>query len=445
VDDRFDDVSFGSSGIRGPYGEHVDPTLALALGQATATLADDVIVGRDPRTTSSSLEQAFVAGATAGGARVRSLGVAATPLVGYGAREADVGVIVTASHNPAADNGFKFFSEDGSAIDDSRRKRLLSALRGLPELPGWEEATEVAQAPGVVDGYKRAIIDEVGPLSGDPRIVVDPGHGAASHLSPQLLRDAGARPLTVNATPDGTFPGRPSEPRPEHLEHLSAVTEATDAIAGIAHDGDADRLVAVDENGRMLQGDHVIVLLARSLRADAIAVPIDTSRLVWEALEDVDIEVTPVGDTYISERVERTHGDFGGEASGAMIFPGVSLTPDGPHAAVRLAQIADRHDGLADLVDEMPSYATVRESLDCPETAKQPAMAQIQDELEAVGDTTSLDGVRVDTDDGWALVRPSGTEPKLRITAEADTDTEARGVFNLVEGIARQSVAEVAR
>jgi phosphoglucosamine mutase len=110
-----------------------------------------------------------------------------------------------------------------------------------------------------------------------------------------------------------------------------------------------------------------------------------------------------------------------------------------------LAQIADRHGGLADLVDDMPSYATVRESLECPEHAKQPAMAQIQDELAAVGDTTNLDGVRVDTDDGWGLVRPSGTEAKLRITAEADTGSQARGVFNLVEGIARQAIAEVAR
>jgi phosphoglucosamine mutase len=445
VDDRFDDVSFGSSGIRGPYGDHVDPELALGLGQATATLADDVLVGRDARNTSPALEQAFVAGALAGGARVHRAGLAPTPLVGYGARRADVGVVVTASHNPPADNGFKFFSEDGSAIDESRRKRLLSALRELPELPDWDVAVDARPTPNLGRDYREAVVEEVGPIGGNPRIVVDPGNGAAAHLSPTLLRDAGADVLSLNATPDGTFPGRPSEPLPENLGDLRAVTEATDAVLGIAHDGDADRIRAVDEHGNVLQGDHVIVLLARALRADAIAVPIDTSRLVWDALEDVDIEVTPVGDTHISERLQRTRGDFGGEPSGCMVFPDVSLTPDGLHAGLVLAQIAHRHDGVGDLVDDMPDYATVRESLECPQAAKQPAMAQVQDELDAVGDTTTLDGVRVDTDDGWALVRPSGTEPKLRITAEADNDSQARGVFSLVEGIARQAIAEVAR
>jgi phosphoglucosamine mutase len=445
VDDRFADVSFGSSGIRGPYGDQIDPELALGLGQATATLAEEILVGRDARTTSPALEQAFAAGAIAGGARVHRAGLAATPLVGFGARDVDVGVVVTASHNPPADNGVKFFSEDGSAIDESRRKRLLSALRDLPELPDWEQASRARSTPNLADDYREAVLDEVGPISGRPRILVDPGNGAASHLSPQLLREAGADVLTLNATPDGTFPARPSEPVPENLSDLAAITEATDAVLGIAHDGDADRVVAVDEHGDVLQGDHVIVLLARALRADAIAVPIDTSRLVWEALDDVEIEVTPVGDSFVSERLKRTRGDFGGEPSGAMVFPDVSFTPDGVHAAVRLAQLAGRHGGIAGLVDELPSYATVRESLECPEHVKQPAMAQVQDELQAVGDTTSLDGVRVDTDEGWALVRPSGTEPKLRITAEADNGQEARGVFNLVEGIARQAIAEVAR
>ncbi len=445
MDDRFDAVSFGSSGIRGAYGETISPEVALALGRATATLAEDVLVGRDPRTTSPALEQAFVAGALAGGARVQRAGLAPTPLIGYGAREADVGVIVTASHNPPGDNGFKFFAEDGAAIDESRRKRLISALRSLPELPSWEEARSASPTAGLGARYREAVIEEVGHVQEDVRVVVDPGNGAASHLAPQLLSQADARVLTLNATPDGSFPSRPSETKPENLTQLSRITEATDAVLGIAHDGDADRVAAVDENGRILQGDHVIVLLARALRADAIAVPIDTSRLVWDALDDVDIEVTPVGDVHVSERLESTRGDFGGEPSGAMVFPDVCLTPDGPHAGLRLAQIAARHGGLADLVDEMPTYATLRESLPCSPAAKQPAMARIQDELAALGNTTALDGVRVDIDDGWALVRPSGTEPKLRITAEADNESEATGVFNLVEGIAQSAIAEAER
>jgi phosphoglucosamine mutase len=287
-----------------------------------------------------------------------------------------------------------------------------------------------------------ALIEESGRVSGSPRVAVDPGNGAAAHTSPTLLRRAGARPVTVNAVPDGSFPGRPSEPVPENLEMLQQVTEASDAVCGIAHDGDGDRVRVVDENGRVLKGDHVIVLLALELRADAIVVPIDTSRLVWDALDGVEIDITRVGDAHVSERLDQSHADFGGEPSGAMIFPDVSLTPDGPHAGLLVARVAARNGGLADVVDEMPGYATLRESMPCDEHQKQAAMARIQNDLENVGDTTSMDGVRVETDEGWALVRPSGTESKIRITAEAETESQARGVFTLVEGIVRQALGE---
>jgi len=376
---------------------------------------------------------------------VTRAGLAPTPVIGYGARHHDVGVVVTASHNPPGDNGFKFWGSDGSFIDESRQKRLLSALDDLPDRPGYEDVGQAETTTDLEDEYIDALLEESGNVAGHPRVAVDPGNGAACYTSPNLLSAAGARPVTVNAVPDGTFSSRPSEPSEDNLETLSRVTRASDAVCGIAHDGDGDRVAVVDETGRVLQGDHVIVLLARALRADAIAVPISTSRLVWDALDDVDIEVTPVGDAHVSAQLDRSRGDFGGEPSGAMIMPDISLTPDGPHAGLLVARLAARHGGLADRVDAMPEYATLRESLDCPEAQKQEVMAQVHGELNAVGDTTSLDGVRVETDEGWALVRPSGTEPKIRITAEAETESQARGVFTLVEGILQQALGGVRR
>lgn len=442
MSDRFADVAFGSSGIRGRYGQTVTPELALALGRSAAQVADEVVVGRDPRPTGPALGDALVAGLVDGGADVTRIGVAPTPAVAHAARDHDLGVVVTASHNPPSDNGFKLWNPDGSAIGEHTQQRLLDGL-DKAATGAWDAGGRAVEDPRPVEAYLEALLDHQGPLPGEARLVVDPGNGAASRVSPRALRRAGARVLTMNAVPDGTFPARPSEPTPENLERLAQVTEATDAMLGLAHDGDGDRVACVDETGRILQGDHVIVLLARALRAEKIAVPVSTSRLVWDALPDVEVETTHVGDAFVSEALADGKGDFGGEPSGAMVFPEVSLCPDGPHAALLLAKVAAREGGLADPVDDMPDYVTLRESADCPDEAKQPAMAHLQGELAALGDTTVLDGVRLDTDEGWALVRPSGTEPKLRVTAEAEVEAEANRLMTLVRGIVDETLHEV--
>lgn len=441
--DRFRNISFGSSGIRGPAGDEITPELALALGRSAGQLADTVVVARDARTTSPMLEHALVAGLTSAGTDVTRIGIAPTPTVGYAARGFELGVMITASHNAAPDNGFKVFAPDGAAIDQLERDRLIDGLADPPERSAWDETGQARTETSLVDQHIEALLDESGPLEARPRVVVDAGNGAAAELTPRLLRQAGARPLTLNASFDGTFPGRPSEPTPENLEDLARITAATDAICGLAHDGDGDRIRAVDEDGRVLTGDQALVLLARRLRAEKIAVPVDTSRLVWDALPEAEIEVTEVGDAFISETLADGQGDFGGEPSGAMIFPEISLCPDGPHAALLLAALASRHGGLAGLVDELPTYETVRESLPCSEPAKQPAMARIQKELSTFGETTVLDGVRLETDDGWALVRPSGTEAKLRLTVEAKTSAEADRILSMVRGIVDETLHEV--
>lgn len=442
---RFDDVSFGSSGIRGRFGDEITPELALRIGRALAGTTDSVVLARDARTTGPTIENALVSGITAGGATVDRMGVAPTPALAHAVREGERGVMVTASHNPAPDTGFKLFTPGGASLGANDRNRLLALIRDPPMDETWEDVGEVRQAPGRVDDYVDAVLKVSGPLEARPRVVVDTGNGAASDVAPRILREAGASVLTLNATPDGTFPGRPSEPTPENIADLAAVTAATDAICGFAHDGDGDRIVAVDEDGRVLNGDQVIVLLAQAMHVGSIAVPVDTSSLVWDALPDVDVEVTPVGDAYVSQRLKETMGDLGGEPSGAVILPETSLCPDGPHAALILARLAARHGGLGDLVDDLPAYATLRESVECPEPAKQTAMARISDKLNELGEIETQDGVRMETDDGWALVRPSGTEPKLRITAEASTEPEAERLMTLVRGIVNESLHEVAQ
>ncbi len=420
------------------------PELALGLGRACADQAASILVGHDARTTGPGLARAFAAGALAGGAEVHNAGIAPTPTIAFGARDHELGVVITASHNPAPDNGFKFWRPDGAALDEAGRKRILAALGTPPELAAWNAVGRIREAHGLTQAYLEQLLATHGPLADDPRIVVDPGNGAASALTPELITRAGARTIALNATPDGTFPARPSEPTATNLAQLSATVQATEAVCGLANDGDADRCVAVDETGRVISGDQTIVLLAKALEAQTIAVPVNTSRLVWDALPDTRIEVTPVGDAHVSEHLARIQGAYGGEPSGAHILPSVSLCPDGPHAALVLAHLAAEHGGLAELVDALPRYETRRESIPCPEATKQAAMARIHTSLSAQGEVQALDGVRLDTDDGWVLVRPSGTEPKLRITAEAQDPAGADGLLAMAQGVVDQALHEVA-
>lgn len=438
----FDDVRFGSSGIRGPFGQRVTPELALALGRAAGGQARRIVVGHDARTTGPALVAAFTAGALAAGADVAHLGLVPTPTLAHAARRYEVGLQVTASHNPAPDNGFKFWEPNGSALSGPRRERLLAALAEPRPLAAWN-----AQGLGTVDpegepAHLAALLGEVGPLDGSPTVVLDCGNGAASRFSPMLLREAGASVITLNAQPDGTFPGRPSEPSAANLGDLAQTVRAADAACGLAHDGDADRGVAVDERGRPVSGDALLVLLARELGAKKIALPVDTSRMVTDALEGVEVVTTPVGDAFVSEALSSQGGAFGGEPSGAIIFPSVSLCPDGPHAVLLAARIAAAHGGLAELVDDLPRYHTLRESLPLGRADRARAMAAVAEALAGLGEPTTLDGVRVDTEDGWTLVRASGTEPKVRVTCEARDEAGAEELASHVRSLVVAALKE---
>lgn len=427
--DDLADVRFGSSGIRGAYETIATPDLALALGKAVGAMADRLVVGCDARTTGPVLEAALVSGALSQGTEVTRLGLVPTPTLAYQARQADLGVMVTASHNPPRDNGVKLWRPDGSSLEAEGRQAVLDDLVDPPAPVPWHATGELIDHPAPTRAHREALLDTVGPLDGDPRVVVDTGNGAASQLAPELLAAAGAQVTTLNAQPDGTFPGRPSETTPENLADLCTVVEITEAVIGIAHDGDGDRCVVVDERGRIVSGDALLALVGRELDARHVAVPVDTSRLVWEALPEATIEVTPVGDAYVSETLARVDGDMGGEPSGAYIFPEVSMCPDGPHAGLLAARIAAEHGGLAELVDALPSFETRRTSLPVAEAAKAQVMAAVVPTLEPLGEVNDLDGVRVDTEDGWLLVRPSGTEPKIRITAEAGDAEKAEALL----------------
>ncbi|SHG38185.1 phosphoglucosamine mutase [Halobaculum gomorrense] len=420
---------FGTSGIRGRIGEEVTAATALSVGRALAADGyDRVVVGRDPRDSGRMLRKAVVAGLEEGGSDVVDLGMAATPTVArsVGRHAADAGVAITASHNPAPDNGLKLWTPTGQAFDTERRERIADRVREADfAFAAWDGIGETTTDDRADRAHIEAIRASVGgPL--DCSVVVDSGTGAGG-VSADALTALGCDVQTLNARPDGSFPARPSEPTADHCDVLRATVANTDADLGIAHDGDADRMLAVDETGRFVSGDVLLALLAqRSVEAgDSVAAPVDTSLAVDDALAPMDVTVTRtrVGDVFVAEAATAEDVTFGGEPSGAWIWPAETLCPDGPLAAAKLAALVDDEGALSALVDGIDTYPIRRENVESDDNGA--VLARVETLVRERYDADrieTLDGVRVSFPDGWILVRASGTQPLVRLTAEARSE-----------------------
>jgi phosphoglucosamine mutase len=237
------------------------------------------------------------------------------------------------------------------------------------------------------------------------------------------LRKLGCEVITLNCTPSGFFP-RGIEPVAENLQELSRMVVKIKAAVGIAHDGDADRMMAIDDKGRFIFGDKLLAILARAAQAKDMVTTLDASMAIEEM--GYKIRRTRIGDTWVSEELRRG-GDFGGETSGAWIFPNISLCPDGIYAAAQIAALASEY-SLAALVDKIPAYPLLRGSVNY----KKMDMSQLKANLLALKPvlTSDIDGFKLDFSDGWLLARPSGTEPKVRLTAEAKTQAKVKQLYD---------------
>ncbi|MDD1703633.1 MAG: phosphopentomutase/phosphoglucosamine mutase [Methanoregula sp.] len=390
---------FGSSGIRRTF----DQTLleiALKVGSALASGSSEIIVGRDTRTTSPLLSNLVAAGILGSGGDLFDAGLVPTPSVAFGTREVKAGCMVTASHNPERYNGLKLFNPDGSSFTKNQQEgmeRLLEAWHWTD----WKHQGTI-RAVDAITPHKRAILERT--TTGKEMVtVIDCGNGAGCTLTPSLLSESGARTICLNCDPSGRF-ARPSEPLKEHLGYVGEIVRKKGATCAVVHDGDADRMMAFDNRGRYVEGDHLLMLFARYLDARRVVTTSDASMLIENF---ADVRRTPVGDSYVSEELLKW-GDFGGEPSGAWIFPEISLCPDGPFAAALFCEIASEWD-VAREIDSAPVYSILRESLVCA-TARRTVIA--------LGAENPTDGIRIADEEGWYLIRASGTEDKIRITAE---------------------------
>ncbi len=427
---------FGTSGIRGRFPEEVHASLFLRVGAALGTLLEEVAVGRDVRASGPALQGALVAGLSSSGADVHDAGVLPTPTLAHAATRFDGGGIVTASHNPPAYNGLKLWTAEGLAFDVSWQTRVEEAMEAEPTHGEWGEVGRVVPYEGAPREHRERILAAVDPA--EVSVAVDCGNGATGLLTPLVLREMGCRVRALHAQPDGAFPGRGAEPTEAALANLRRLVVRAGCDLGLAHDGDGDRMVAVDEAGHVVLGETLLLLFARLGGAKRVVAPVDASMVLEDTLGEEAVVRTRVGDVFVAEALRREGADLGGEPSGTWIFPDFALCPDGVYAGAYLASLL-QGEALGDLLADIPTYPVRRGSLPF-DRAQEEGLAEALEAVDAES-VSRVDGWRLTFGDGWALVRPSGTEPLLRLTVEAREEARAREIYAALHEVLRRAIA----
>jgi phosphoglucosamine mutase len=425
---------FGTSGIRGLVDKNL-LKLALEVGLALGGIYPRLVIATDTRTSSDAMKRAVQVGIVAAGSSCADAGILPTPTLALAAKVFDAGVMITASHNPPEYNGIKLLNPDGCAFNLEQQQQLEEAMtNGSTAATEWASFGHVSLHQGAIKVHLDYILGQF--EDGKPvKVVLDCGCGAASVITPQLLEKMGCQVMAINCHPSGYFP-RASEPTAANLSELMKAVTESGAELGIAHDGDADRMMAIDDKGDFISGDRLLILFACELGAKEVVTTVDASMAVEES--GLRVIRTAVGDNHISWRLKEG-GQFGGEPSGSWVFPQGSLCPDGIFAVAQLVAIA-RRQSLSKMVEVIPSYHIIRGST----AGNRDKMNHLAERLESLKATSvdKTDGHKLVFDDGWLLVRPSGTEPKIRLTAEAKTEARAREIYETGLDVVRKSLAE---
>ena len=443
---------FGTDGVRGEANVELTPELAFKLGRFGGYVLSQheeetplVFVGRDTRISGEMLEHALIAGLLSVGIRVYKLGVIATPGVAYLVRteKASAGVMISASHNPALDNGIKFFGGDGFKLDDDREleiEALLDAAEDTLPRPSAQALGTVMEYPEGLRKYQEFLVSTGVQLEG-MHVVLDTANGAASTSARQIFADLGAQLTVIGENPDGLNinDGVGST----HPEHLQEKVKEVGAAIGLAFDGDSDRLIAVDENGEIVDGDKIMYIIGSYLSSkgllekNTIVTTVMSNLGFHKALDAKGIqkEITAVGDRYVVEEMRKSGYNLGGEQSGHVVIMDYNTTGDGQLTGVQLTKIMqETGKKLSELAAEVTIYpqklVNIRVENSMKDKAMEvPAIREIIEKMEA-----EMAG------NGRILVRPSGTEPLLRVMAEAPTHEE---VDYYVDTIATVVQAEI--
>lgn len=443
---------FGTDGVRGLANGPLTADLALTLAQATAVVLGQgriasarkaagkrltAVVARDPRVSGEFLTAAVAAGLASSGVDVLDAGVIPTPAAAYliADIDADFGVMISASHNPAPDNGIKIFARGGVKLPDVVEERIEQAMSGEKLLPTGGGVGRIRRFSDAEDRYAIHLLSTLPHRLDGLHVVLDCAHGAASGVSPETFRDAGAKVTLIGADPDGINinDGVGST----HLDKLAAEVVRTGADVGIAHDGDADRCLAVDADGTIVDGDQIMAILAVSmkergvLRSDTLVATVMSNLGLHRAMADhgIAVETTGVGDRYVLERMTEGSFSLGGEQSGHVIMSRYATTGDGVLTGLHLvAEMARTGKTLAELASVMTVFPQVLVNVRGVERTRATdpdVVAAVEVASKALGDS------------GRVLLRPSGTELMVRVMVEAASEADARRIADELADVVR--------
>jgi phosphomannomutase/phosphoglucomutase len=442
---------FGTNGIREVVGEQFTSGFVTRVSDAIASLlptGSHVVLGWDGRTSSPAFARIVGASFILAGHKVTELGLLPTPAIQYNVPPlgADLGVVVTASHNPPEFNGLKCIAADGLEVARDFEERIEAAAElDARSAVGFDRIGDVVHEPGgarrYLDGI-RAQVDVARIVKRRFSLVLDCGNGASVATSPALVRSLGCRGMTLNAHVDGTFPGHLSEPTAANLADLQRAVPASGAELGVAHDGDADRAVFVEASGRYVPGEEMLTLLARDAverhPGSTVVIPVSASQSVEDAIRPFGgtVVYTRIGSPTVTREMKARGAVFGGEDNGGHVFPALHYARDG---AMTLAAVLDllarRETDLVSLLRELPRYTVVKEKVGCPVPLREKVVERLVERFTRDSEkVVTLDGVKAYRSGGWVLLRPSGTEPLFRVFAESKDPARARALAD--EGLA---------
>ena len=425
---------FGTNGVRGTVNKELTPETALRLGRAIGSFFDGTVaISTDTRNSGPMIKSAAASGIMSSGVNVIDLGITPTPAMQYHVKTKKLagGVMITASHNPPQFNGIKCVGADGRELTREDEEKIEAFFSQPAEYKQWDAVGTRRYDATAIENYVNAVLSHVDAEAirdAKLTVIADCVNGASCAATPLLLSRLGVKAILMNATPKG-IPDHMSEPTEDNLKDLIASVKKQKADLGIAHDGDADRTIFVADGGRYAEGDEGLAIMAKyalSKRKGTVVTPVSSSSMIEEVVKKAGGSViyTAVGSPSIAEAMLKTGAVFGGEGNGGSIFAEHQLCRDGAMAVAKMLECIAKNGKLSKQLNELPKYHTVKRKIVCPDKLKEGLLKFLKDGNKKIkADTT--DGLKLIYDDGWVLMRPSGTEPIFRITSESKDENVA--------------------
>ncbi|HKZ93022.1 MAG TPA: phosphomannomutase/phosphoglucomutase [Candidatus Bathyarchaeia archaeon] len=435
---------FRAYDIRGIYQKDLTPKTAETIGKAFGTYLGtnkNLAAARDIRIGGEPLKNAMTRGLTSTGSNIVDYGITTTPVFYFGIahQNRDGGAMTTASHNPPEWNGFKLCRENGTIIGQGSGTEKIQQIITEGKFTESRIKGKVESYEGIIDEYSNFVLDKIH-IERKLNIVLDTGNSVSALVAPQLFLKTGCKTKVINQKLNGTFPSHPPEPTETALQQLITEVKKTHADLGVGYDGDGDRAVFIDDKGRLLTGDYSSIIFARNLitkNNKKVVIDVSCSTALESAIKAANGTplIERIGRPFMMTRVLHEKAVFGGERSGHFYFPHIYGLDDGTFASLKMAEILSKSDTpLSKIIDQIQKRYAHTINVPFPDEKKFQTIARLKPKLENMGFTMlDIDGVKAQNKTGWVLLRPSNTEPIIRIFAEAKTQNRLNQLMNLAQ------------